>query len=263
MKHLELFAALAAPFPASQIKSRPQGGRNLSYITARDVMNRLDDVLGPASWWDAYTPGQNSVMCHLTVELPDGSTVTKTDAGAYAGMADAGDDDKSGFSDAFKRAAVKFGIGRHLYGDGVPAFVREPEAAPKAPAPARSRNRGRPAPAPAAVREPVNGRAHNGNGTAPPVNGNGSGLSPNDLARIMGEETAPLPATRHSPPATTKPAPDAWTGRKLYDWATRQGCLGWFARYARDHGYPERCIDWSPAQAAEAKAAFDRVREGG
>jgi putative DNA primase/helicase len=46
--------------------------------------------------------------------------VTKCDAGGYAGMADSGDDDKSGYSDAFKRAAVKFGVARYLYRDGVP-----------------------------------------------------------------------------------------------------------------------------------------------
>jgi hypothetical protein len=38
-------------------------------------------------------------------------------------MSDEGDDDKSGFSDAFKRAGVKFGIGRYLYRDGVPGWV--------------------------------------------------------------------------------------------------------------------------------------------
>ena len=62
-------------------------------------------------------------------------------------MADQGDDDKSGFSDAFKRAAVKFGVARYLYRDGVPGFVRERlpnvDAVTSPPDPA-------PAPAPAA-----------------------------------------------------------------------------------------------------------------
>ena len=122
-QQLELFAALAAPFTPEEVRTRPQGSRQLQYITARNVMNRLDDVLGPANWWDDYVPLENSVICRLTIRLPDGSTLTKSDAGGYAGMADSGDDDKSGFSDAFKRAAVKFGIGRYLYRDGVPRFV--------------------------------------------------------------------------------------------------------------------------------------------
>jgi hypothetical protein len=124
-QHHELFASLAAPFEPNEIKVRSHTGRQLHYITARTVMNRLDSVLGPENWWDEYVPNENSVLCRLTIRLPDGSTLTKSDAGGYAGMADSGDDDKSGYSDAFKRAAVKFGIARYLYRDGVPSFVQE------------------------------------------------------------------------------------------------------------------------------------------
>jgi hypothetical protein len=124
-QHLDLFAALAAPFEHDEVRVRPQEGRQLQYITARTVMNRLDDVLGPSNWWDEYVPLEHSVICRLTIRLPDGSTLTKSDAGGYAGMPDSGDDDKSGFSDSFKRAAVKFGIGRYLYRDGIPRFIKE------------------------------------------------------------------------------------------------------------------------------------------
>ena len=120
-------------------------------------MNRLDVVLGPENWWDEYLPGEKSVLCKLTLKMPDGTTVTKADAGGYAGMADQGDDDKSGFSDAFKRAAAKFGVARYLYRDGVPQYGKEtsevvveaakaisqPEAAPMLET-ARRRNSGRP-----------------------------------------------------------------------------------------------------------------------
>jgi hypothetical protein len=122
-KFPEIWQALAAEFDPSEVKSRKQGGRDLHYITARTAMNRLDAVLGPENWEDEYIPGAESVMCRLAITLPDGSRLTKCDAGGYAGMADSGDDDKSGFSDAFKRAAVKFGVGRYLYQDGVPRFA--------------------------------------------------------------------------------------------------------------------------------------------
>ncbi len=59
----------------------------------------LDEVLGPENWWDRFTPLEHSVICELTIRLPDGSVLTKSDAGGYAGMADPGDDDKSGFAD--------------------------------------------------------------------------------------------------------------------------------------------------------------------
>lgn len=131
--HKDLFAALAAPFEPGEVKSRTQAGRQFHYVTARTVMNRLDEVLGPENWWDEYHAAENSVLCKLTVRLPDGVLLTKQDAGGYAGMADSGDDDKSGYSDAFKRAAVKFGTGRYLYKDGVPHFAMEsPSPAPPA-----------------------------------------------------------------------------------------------------------------------------------
>jgi hypothetical protein len=118
----DLFAALAADFGPGEVKWRPQGGKQVPYITARTVANRLDDVLGPESWWDDYVHSPHSVLCKLTIRLPDGSTVTKQDAGGAAGMQDEGDDEKSAYSDSFKRAAVKFGVGRLLYGDGSPSY---------------------------------------------------------------------------------------------------------------------------------------------
>lgn len=133
-KFPDIFAALARPFvPKTEVKQRTQAGRTLDYITARTAMNRLDEVLGPENWWDEYIPGANSVLCKLTIRLPDGQTLTKADAGGYAGMQDEGDDDKSGYSDAFKRAAAKFGVARYLYKDGVPDFAQG--QAPAAPAP--------------------------------------------------------------------------------------------------------------------------------
>jgi hypothetical protein len=138
-----LFAALASEFHPDEVKKRSQSGKTMHYITARTAMNRLDEVLGPENWWDGYVPGEHSVMCSLSIRLPDGQVLTKADAGGYAGMADPGDDDKSGFADAFKRAAVKFGVGRYLYRDGIPQFAgevpagreEEPEPAPEAAKP--------------------------------------------------------------------------------------------------------------------------------
>jgi hypothetical protein len=157
----DLFAALAAPFHGHEVKTRQGGsGRTLEYITARTAMNRLDSVVGPENWHDDYIPLENSVLCKLTIRLPDGREVTKADAGGYAGMEmrdkatgqmvrDEENDEKTAFSDSFKRACVKFGIGRYLYGDGSPDFGQEfadtphenqPPAPPRrdpAPAPAR------------------------------------------------------------------------------------------------------------------------------
>ncbi len=149
-QHPDLFAALAAPFEANELKLRSQAGRQMPYVTARTIMNRLDDVLGPENWWDDFVPLEHSVICRMSIRLPDGTILTKCDAGGYAGLADPGDDDKSGFADAFKRTAVKFGVGRAT--STVTAFPRSLATRPgnwlaQVPKPVRAPPSGRPRPA--------------------------------------------------------------------------------------------------------------------
>jgi|SRR5262245_40995395 len=109
--------ALAAPFPAAAVKWKPgvvSGNRALAvcYIDARLVQDRLDEVLGPANWQDDYEVfADGSVLCRL--RLGD-EWVTKADVGGPSEQPDEGDRRKAAVSDALKRAAVKFGIGRYL-----------------------------------------------------------------------------------------------------------------------------------------------------
>lgn len=117
----DLFNQLATPFPAQTIKWKPQavkGNRALAvaYLDARVVQDRLDSVLGPAGWEDSYQVlADGSVVCTLTVHMPDGKSITKMDVGSPSEQPDGGDRLKAAFSDALKRAAVKYGIGRYLY----------------------------------------------------------------------------------------------------------------------------------------------------
>jgi hypothetical protein len=128
-RYLELFSALAAPFPEEEVKVFPPSAGKMAgkrYVTARTVQNRLDDVLGPESWWDDYRPTgrHESQHCRLTIRLPDGSILTKSDAGGESAVLDDENGPKAVVSDALKRAAVKFGIGREFYGDGVADLTR-------------------------------------------------------------------------------------------------------------------------------------------
>jgi hypothetical protein len=113
------FAALAAEFPRDAVSWRAQSviekdgahkALALAYIDARDVMRRLDEVCGPAGWSDRYEIHGPKTICYLTIEV-DGKPVTKADG---AGDSDV-EAEKGAISDAFKRAAVKWGIGRYLY----------------------------------------------------------------------------------------------------------------------------------------------------
>lgn len=115
----EIDRALKRPFPVKQIswrvgatskdKENPKGIA-LAYIDARDVMQRLDDVFGPLGWQNRYSHAEGKTICEIGVFV-NGAWIWR--AGG------AGDTDieaeKGAISDAFKRAAVLFGIGRYLY----------------------------------------------------------------------------------------------------------------------------------------------------
>jgi hypothetical protein len=110
---------LSAPFPPADVSWRVGSttkdqtkGMALAYIDARDVMARLDNVVGAENWQDEYTETpKGRIFCKLSIQA-DGQWVTKSDG---AGDTDY-EGDKGAISDAFKRAAVKWGIGRYLYG---------------------------------------------------------------------------------------------------------------------------------------------------
>lgn len=115
---MSVFQQLAAPFSPDAVSWRAQSvtrdgnkAMALAYIDARDVMERLDSVVGPANWQDTYaeTP-KGRLICTLSLRI-DGEWISKSDG---AGDTDV-EGDKGAISDSLKRAAVKWGIGRYLY----------------------------------------------------------------------------------------------------------------------------------------------------
>jgi len=115
---------LKRPFPIGSVSFRkgPGGSKELAYITARDVMQRLDDVFGVDGWSDEYDYIGGRMICKLKCRFGD-TWITKSDGADDTQIEGA----KGGISDALKRAAVKFGIGRYLYHPG--AFNgRQPSA---------------------------------------------------------------------------------------------------------------------------------------
>ena len=101
---------LADPTPESEIKTRAQAGVTISYIDARFCMDRLDEVCGAGGWSCDYKEVRGLMMCGVSVFV-NGSWITKWDTGTEANF----EKDKSIVSDSFKRACVKWGIGRDLY----------------------------------------------------------------------------------------------------------------------------------------------------
>jgi hypothetical protein len=235
-KHPDLWAALAAPFRRDLVQTRDYDGRR--YVKAQAVQARLDEVLGPENWWPAYEGwSEDAVVCRLSVRLPDGSVVTKSDVGAYSSMSDKmaargkssdpGDDDKGGFSDALKRAAVAFGVARYLYDPGFfPSYLtteayRHPASAEPIGPEAEST---RPGPGPSAEAGPlprtnVNGKAHDG----PPRNGK----------QLY-----------------------AWTKDREQEYDVR--LLQYMNQWGRLQEYPGRMVDWNADQTERAFAEASR-----
>ena len=114
---------LCAPFEPWKVSVRKGGGNTfLSYLNARDVMERLDSVMGFNNWEDSYREGTGGrVFCKLSLNI-DGQWISKEDAAGESSF----EAEKGAVSDALKRAAVKFGIGRYLY--HLPASSSEQEA---------------------------------------------------------------------------------------------------------------------------------------
>ena len=85
-------------------------GIALAYIDSREVMKRLDDVCGVGGWQDKYITVDGGFVCELSL-LIDGVWVTKSNAAGNTKV----EPIKGGASDAFKRAASVWGVGRYLY----------------------------------------------------------------------------------------------------------------------------------------------------
>jgi hypothetical protein len=114
----DILSKLAAPFPPDVVSWRVGStngdktrGMALAYIDARDVMRRLDEAVGPENWQCDYPWSDGKrVVCRIGIRI-ENEWIWKTDG---AGDTDY-EGDKGALSDAFKRSAVKWGIGRYLY----------------------------------------------------------------------------------------------------------------------------------------------------
>lgn len=103
---------LKDPFKPEIVKFRQGGGGLLGYIDARDVMKRLDDVLGVENWRDEYKEVNGGIICTLHIRNgQDGEWIGKSNGANYTKIEPV----KGGISGALKRAAVEWGVGRYLY----------------------------------------------------------------------------------------------------------------------------------------------------
>lgn len=114
----DILSQLSAPFPPEMIEWRVGStnqdktrGMALAYIDARLVQDRFNAVCG-ALWQNDHTVSADGkkVTCRIAVKV-DNEWIWRADG---AGETDY-EAEKGSYSDSFKRAAVKWGVGRYLY----------------------------------------------------------------------------------------------------------------------------------------------------
>lgn len=85
-------------------------GIALAYIDSREVKKRFDEVMGLAGWRDRLIPVPDGFISEIDLKIND-EWVTRSNAAGNTKV----EPIKGGASDAFKRAASKWGVGHYLY----------------------------------------------------------------------------------------------------------------------------------------------------
>ena len=112
-----MLAQLKNPFDPKFVKWRvgatnPEKtkGIALAYIDSREVKKRFDEVCGLGGWQDRLNPLDGGFISEIDIKI-DGEWITRSNAAGYTKV----EPIKGGASDAFKRAASKWGVGHYLY----------------------------------------------------------------------------------------------------------------------------------------------------
>jgi hypothetical protein len=107
---------LTAPILPNEVEWRIQSQTStgklivVPYINNRCVMTRFDAAFGADNWTSEFREIANGFLCRLTVSIND-RQVYREDGASKTNI----EPEKGGISDAMKRAAVQFGLGRCLY----------------------------------------------------------------------------------------------------------------------------------------------------
>jgi hypothetical protein len=110
VEQIEVDLKVEIPYKWRVQSSRASGCMCVAYIDARQVMELLDNAVGCGNWQDEYYSVGGSTYCKLGIKI-GGEWIWKSDAGSASKI----EAEKGLASDAFKRAAVKHGVGRFLY----------------------------------------------------------------------------------------------------------------------------------------------------
>lgn len=120
MNQNEIITRLREPFTSKEIEWKIQvttqdktRGMAVPYVNSRAIQKRLDETAGVFNWRNEYSMWhEKSQICGISIFFEErGDWVTKFDGAECSDI----EPIKGGLSDAFKRTAVLWGIGRYLY----------------------------------------------------------------------------------------------------------------------------------------------------
>lgn len=113
MTNNDILSKLAEPMPykwkIQSYNKEQTKGSCVAYVDSRDVQNRLDQVL-QLDWQDDYKEVKGNLYCGIGIKIEE-EWIWRWDCGTES----ASEGKKGEASDSFKRAAVKWGLGRFLY----------------------------------------------------------------------------------------------------------------------------------------------------
>lgn len=173
MEAEKLAKALSEPFDLELLGWKPQAlnadktqALVAPYADPRAYTDRLNDVLGPGGWEEKFTvvsvPFRRKDSWKADASWIEGTKVIVTCELAIPGLGrhvDVGEEETgdenvgtSAFAQAFKRACVKFGLGRYLYdfpkGMWAPYDAKRKQVTAPPPIPAWAKPKAKPAAAP-------------------------------------------------------------------------------------------------------------------
>jgi hypothetical protein len=106
------------PFKWRVQSANQWGATCVAYIDSRQVQDLLDEVCGAENWQCKFEEHKGNLFCSIGIRqtfnnepVLENLWVWKSDCGTESNM----EKEKGEASDAFKRAAVMWGIGRFLY----------------------------------------------------------------------------------------------------------------------------------------------------
>ena len=108
LKLEELKEPIAPKWRVQSISDK--GAICIPYLDSRQVQELLDKVCLPENWQDDYKSVDGKVYSGIGIRI-EGEWIWKWDVGTESKI----EAEKGEASDSFKRAAVKWGIGRHCY----------------------------------------------------------------------------------------------------------------------------------------------------